>query len=784
MRKIISFLQKNWRQNKVFLLINVVGLAIGLTTSILLLVYVLNEWSYNRHLKNSDRIVQLLTEWKEGDNLVVYPINLRTAYKEIPETIPGIEKAVQIYNGRQVELKRNNELFQNIGLLYADPEFFDVFQMEFIYGSPQNALTEPNQAVLTRRQAEIIFGKANPVGETVNTGGEEYTISAVVEAFPENTHVRFDMLGSMPQWAQNFGGLEYFTYYLLKQNTDMEETSRLIEAANTENLNNRFNSLGFTAEFSSYIEPITRVHLFSKAQWGLSAKGNIYLVSVLAGLAFLILLLAVTNFINLFLVQGNNRSLEVGIRKTSGAGKGEIARQFFGEASVVVVVAFAIGLLSVYFLLPYFSQLVNRQIMPSLIFTPLFMGGILVLVVLTIFFSGFYPALYLSRINPVSTLKRGNSSRSKKRFTTSIVVFQSVITIVLLIVMLIINRQIDYLQKIPPGYNPKNVVMVVNPSWPILEQYTALRQNLLSVSGVEMVSSAHHTVGRGGSGQGIKNYGGMESSKSVNEYRIMPGLCELMEFELIDGRFYREGDAGNPSYIVLNQEAVKILELDDPIGKQVVMFQDPLEIIGVVKDFYYASPAEKVQPIVLTMYRSSPYIIYIRMNSNISKGEAKNIIEPVFKQIDPEFVMITSWADDIYNQHFETEQHIYKVVSISTLLSLLIAMLGLFAIHSVLIARRIKEIGIRKIAGSSIGQIVFMLSNKIAIWILLAAVIAVPIGWIAGQRILQIHTNHININLFILLIPVLIQLFIGLMATVIISYRAATQNPAKTLRYE
>lgn len=784
MRKIISFLQKSWRQNKGFLMINVTGLAIGLATSILLLVYVLNEWSYNRHLKNSDRIVQLLTEWKEGDNLTVYPINLRSAYNEIPAAIPGIEKAVQIYNGWQIELKRNNELFQNIDLLYADPEFFDVFQMEFVYGSPQNALTEPNQAILTRRQAEIIFGKANPVGETFNVGNAEYTVSAVVEAFPENTHVRFDMLAAMPQWAQNFGGLEFFTYYLLKQNTDMAETSRLIEATYTEILNKQFNKTGFRAEFSAYIEPLTRVHLFSKAQHGLSAQGNIYLVSALAGLSFLILLLAVTNFINLFLVQGNNRSLEVGIRKASGAGKGEIARQFFGEASVVVVVAFAVGLLAVYFLLPYFSQLVNRQITSSLLFTPLFMSGILALVLLTIFFSGFYPAFYLSRIKPVSTLKRGSSSRSKKRFTTAIVVFQSVITIVLLIVMLVINRQIDYLQKIPPGYNPKNVVMVVNPSRTIIEQYDALRQNLLAVSGIEMVSSAHHTVGGGGSGQSLKRYGSTEGSKHINEYRIQPGLCELMEFELVDGRFYREGDAQNPSYIVLNQEAVKMLELDDPVGKQVDMHQFPMEIIGVVKDFYYASPAEKVQPIALTMYNNYPGMIYIRMNPNIGKAEVKNIIEPVFKQIDPEFVMITSWADDVYNQHFETEQHVYKVVSISTLLSLLIAILGLFAIHSVLIARRIKEIGIRKIAGSTIGQIVAMLSNKIVVWILLAAVIAVPVGWIAGNRILQIHTNHISINLFILLIPVLIQLFIGLIATVVISYRAATQNPAETLRYE
>ena len=785
MFKSLSSLSKSWKRNKFFLIVNVTGLAIGLAVSILLLLYVMNEWSYDRHFQKKERIVQLNSVWTLEGRKEVNPICTRTAYTELPQNIPGIEKAVQIYRGWGVEVVRKPEHFQNLQLLYADPEFFDLFEMPFVYGTAANALITPYSAVLTRPKAEAIFGKVNPVGQTFTVDGEEFTVSAVVEKLPANTHFNFDLLVSMKSISkiEYLGGLEFFTYYLIKPNVPIDGVCQSIRKEYTSIMAKRFSDFG--SSFDAITEPLTRIHLFSKANSGLSDQGSLQTVLLLVGLSLLILLLAITNFVNLFIVQGNSRSTEIGIRKTNGAGTREISRHFFGEATTVVVISFVIGIATAIILLPSFSSLIHIKLEASLFYNPLFVVGTILLIIFTIVLSASYPAIYLSRFKTIEILKKSISTRSKKSFTTSIVIFQSIITIILISVLLIVNRQSNYLKSIPAGFNPQNVMVASQVNNKISKHYDALKQNLQKIPGVEMVSSSQHLVGGGTSGQGIYRFGGnAKTFKSINEYRVLPGLCELMEFKLKDGNFFKENDPGNKKYVVLNEEAVKMLDLQNPIGEKVVMFDDPMEVIGVVKNFYYSSPAQKIEPIALTCYRNYPQLIYIRFNNTINKAKAAQLVLPVFREFDPEFLLSTSWSDDVYNAKFNGEKTLSRIIFTSTLLSLLVAILGLFAIHSFTISRRIKEIGIRKVAGSSTWSVVVLLSGNVFLRVGISALVALPVAWLIGQHWLEGYSNRIHIGLLLLLIPLAIHTLIAILATFTISYKAATRNPVEALRYE
>jgi len=781
----LTSLAKSWKRNKGFLSINIIGLTIGLAVSVLLLLYVMNELSYDRHFPKKDRIIQLNSIWTVEGRKEIHPICTRKAYTELPQNVPGIEKAVQIYRGWNVEVVRKPEHFQNLNLLYTDPEFFDIFEMHFVYGNAANCLISPYSVVLTRPKAEMIFGKANPVGQTFKIDGEEFTVSGVVDPFPANTHLHFDVLASMKSipFVEKQGSLEFFTYYLLQPNVLKEQVCQAIRKEYTAMLAKAFSDYG--KDFDAITEPLVMIHLYSKASYGLGAQGSLQAVFLLVGLALLILLLAITNFVNLFVVQGSSRSTEIGIRKTNGAGSREISRHFFGEAATVVIVSFVLGIAAAFLLLPSFSELIHIHLEASLFFHPVFILGTSFLVVITILLSAGYPAIYLSRFNTIDVLRKSVPNSSQKSFTSSIVVFQSVITIVLIAVLLIVNRQSNYLKSIPAGFNPKNVMVISQMNNQVSKQYDALRQNLQKIPGVEMVSASQHMVGGGTSGQGIYRFGSdSKAYKSINEYRVLPGLCELMEFKLLAGNFFREADPGNKKYVVLNEEAVKMLGLQNPIGEKVVMFEDPMEVIGVVKDFYYNTPAQKIQPIALTCYRDFPQLIYIRFNETINKAKAAQLVLPVFRQFDPDFLLNTSWSDEIYDAKFNGEKTLSKIIFTSTMLSLLVALLGLFAIHSFSISRRIKEIGIRKIAGSSTWEVVVLLSGNVFTRIALAAVVALPVAWLIGQRWLEGYSNRIQIGLLLLLIPLLLHSIVALLATFTISYRAATRNPVEALRYE
>lgn len=773
-----------YKRTRFFLWINIIGLAIGLAVSIMLILFVVNELSYDKHFANYERIVRLNSAMEEeGKDKSVYGINLRKAYNELPQKVPGIEAAVQIYNNgtNNMDVTYNDILFQNISSLFVDPEFFKVFEMKFIEGTPETALADANNVVITRKQANIIFGKPeDAMGKLIKVNEGESTISAVVEDLPLNTHFSFDIIQNMKVmgWADEAGGLEFFTYYLIDSNASLEEVRETI-VREYQPMMDAWGSF-FIGKAYGATEKLSDIYLHSEADGSLGKRNSMSFVWLLVVLSLVILLLAISNFINLFIAQGETRMPEIGIRKANGARIQDIVRQFFTEVSLIVLISFVLGFLFTIVMIPYFSDLINKDIALIQLLNPWFIMCIILLFIVTVTLSASYPSFYLSRYTPLEILNK-RLKFSKRRLTVVIVVLQSIITIVLMSYIWLINKQATYLENMPLGYNPKNVIVVYQ-NQNLKRSYDALRQELLAQPEIESVSGSNHTIGVGGSGQAIGLLDDREKNYSINEYRVLPGLGELMQFQLKEGSFFQEGTPDSLRQIVLNEAAVELLGLKYPVVGQYVNYKGQAEVVGVIRDFYYADPAAKIQPLLLSNKLWGGVTLYIRLRDNVGRATGENVIQNVLKKFDPEFVLNPTWSEDIYLRKFESLKTQSRIVLIASFLSMFIAMMGLVAIHLYATARRTKEIAVRRVNGATAQNIFALLSYDIIKWVLIAGIFAVPIAYYFATEWISNYTNRISLDLSIFIIPILVQCIIAIVVTSGVSLKALSRNPVDSLK--
>jgi putative ABC transport system permease protein len=772
----------SYKRTRFFLWVNITGLAIGLAASIMLLLFVVNELSYDKHFANNERIVRLLTVYGQNGDLNYSPINLRTAYTELPATVPGIEAATQVFNFGHLELIAQQKRFQKVHGMLADPEFFRVFQMKFIEGAPETSLAAPNAAVLTHRYAELIFGSPEAaMNQSVSFAGGEYVVSGVVEELPKNTHFSFDILFAMESapFITSAKGLEFHTFYLIQKEVSVKAARSAIEKEYLPLIKPWGEGIG-DPNAHGETEMLGDIYLSSKAKWSLGATSDRRFTWLLTGLALFILVLAVTNFINLYVTQGEMRMNEIGIRKTNGAQIKNIVYQFFSEVSLIVLIAFVVGFFIAIICIPYFGELINKNIDLMQLLNPSFIVSILLLFLLTVVLSAFYPAIYLSRFSPLEILGK-RIKFSKRKLTATIVIFQSILSIVLLSVILVLYKQTAYLEKLPLGYNPQQVMSVIGSEF-IDKSYEAVRQELLKQPEIKAVAGSQHIFGGGCSGQVIAPWDDQEKKLPINEYRLLPDMPELMELELVEGRFFQESDPDSANILILNEAAVKMLGGDSPLEKT-YRYHEQAKVVGVVKDFYYDNPVLNIAPIVLTRI-SSAGVINIRFNENVNAIEAEKITLEILRQFDSEFVLNPLWNTDIYTTKFKEIKTITRLVLISSLVSLFIAMLGLLAIHLFTARRRIKEIGIRRIHGAEKTSVFVLLSLDVLKWIGIAAVIAIPIAGYFISDLLNNYANHIRLDWTIFVLPVIIQCVIALITTSGVSIHVLSQNPVKALKSE
>lgn len=785
LRNIIQIIKRD----PVSLFTNITGLSLGLAASILLTTFILFELSYDRHFSQADQIYRMNSIWIESGDAAEMPINVREAYTEIPGKVAGIEAAVQIYRGGAREIIYEENRHKDISLLYADPEFFRLFDLTLLAGTPDEALREPNTVVLTEKIAQRIFGTAKAIGLSFAMEDQIYTVSAVVADIPPNTHFTFDMLMPMESVAnlEQLGGLEFFTYYLLEKGVEESQVLETIAGQNTKILTEGFSGFG-SATFDSRLTPLRQLHLHSGISWDLSTPGNIRTIYIMLAITLAILALALSNFINLYILKGARRSREIGIRKVNGAGRKQMIVQFYLETTLVVTVAFVAGTVLAILLLRPFANIMQRDSFAQVGDTPALYLVLAGIYLLTIVLSGFYPALLLSRSAPVPLIRGAVNPAGDKRILLRVVsVLQICIAVGLLAILLGINTQIRYLKNRSVGYHPANIALIYNLNQKLTGNYPAIRDKLLDLPGIEEVAASSHTIGRGYSGQGIMMHGDDPNlARSISEYRIWPGLCKLYQFNLAAGRFLEAERKPDRNGVILNEAAVEMLGStpQEIVGELVVMHADPLEVIGVVEDFHYESAAREVEPLVMSAYSEGIWNISIRYAAGADPQKILQSLTETIQTFDPDYVMINRFATDICEGYYTGEERLQKILIFGSLFSIIIVLLGIYALVSHNILARTKEIGIRKVMGGSTREMMTLIYSSTLKWTLIASAVAVPLSWLYLDAWLNNYALRIPVYWWIFASSILVVVIFQSMITLGQTRRTASRNPVEALRYE
>ncbi len=584
--KDILFSLRKLKRNKLLLYIGIPGLAIGLSVVLLLICYVRREYSFDKHFATKNRVVRLYNVDKSGE-YGTFGICLRESYDEVPPKVAEVEAVTQLYNDRAGKLKvtETDETFSEVHTLYADNGFFDVFAQKLICGNAADALKGKNKAVLSENTALRYFGTTDCVDrqlEIESWGSPLYMVSGVVEDLPDNSHFDFELLISMETLPlQQLGGLEFQTYYLIKKNVDVAAVSEKIEKANDEIMKPFIESTGLSTVSETQL--LKNVHFFIQSRQEIVPTVTLNYLWLVAGIAFLVLLIALANFINLYALHSNTRINEVSMRKSLGASQVGLARLFLSDTLIMALLSLGLAVFITNLAAPYFSKLLNSKVTVSELFSvegSLTVAAILVLIVIV---SGIYPLLSLSKNNLALGVKGKNQHVKRKSFATqTALLLQFGITAFLLAAVIIFYAQMQYMKSIPLGFNPENLELFTVTSQTLSKKMNSIKEEVRNLHFVESVAASDHQMGGSPSGQNISNYGS-DKPMPINEYRTAPGFAETMQLKLIAGDFFGENAKDE---IILNEAAVKKLELKDPAGERVMYKGNPVTVKGVVKDFY------------------------------------------------------------------------------------------------------------------------------------------------------------------------------------------------------
>jgi len=785
---------RNFKRDKWYSLLNILGLTIGITFSLFLIFYIQDELSYDRYHEKADRIFRVESYIKEPEKdtlkWVSTPFPMAPA---LSKDYPEVEEAVRLVgNGNILYKKGELSLYQD-KVFFADSNVFRVFTHPFLEGDPKTALVAPNSMVLTQSVAEKYFGKAGGyVGKSLeNTNGDVYKITGVVEDVPKNSHIIFNVLisrSSLPaDFANNWGGFGFNTYVLLKPQTNAASFEQKLLPMYDKYLASIFAQFQIKIRFG--IRPITAIHLHSDMQGEPEELGNISYIYIFSAAAFFMLLIACINYMNLTTARSARRSKEIGIRKVTGSSRWQLISQFLVESILTALFALLLSLGLIVLLLPVFNSLAGKSISFDTLLQARTLLTILAVVVFVGLMGGSYPALYLSKFNPVSVLK-GSLSKSSSNVTLrrALVVVQFSISIIMLICTWVVYNQLAYLRSKDLGFNKDQVLTVTANSQrdvrsKILSFKNEMRQNpqVLAVSTSQAVPGANINF----------NLFTVESKsgfvdKGVFTYGIDEDYFNTLGMEIVQGRNF-SGLSDTLRSIIVNERMVKEFEWgENAIGKTVKFPGDTsgnsLEVVGVVKDFNQQSLYNPIASLIL-FYRPNSNNIQLKLDPrNIPATVAR--VEQSWKALFPELPFQYTFLDQDFDSQYAADQKRGKLFTTFSVLTVLVTCLGLLGLIAFITEQRQKEISIRKVLGASVGRIIPLITGNFVVLVGLACLIAFPVAWYFMDKWLQLFTYNTGLSVMPFLLSA-IAVLVMTMATVLFhTIRAATANPVNSLRDE
>jgi len=768
---------RNIYRHKGYSFINIAGLAIGMVCSILIMLWVIDEWNYDRFHANEAYLYRIVTEahyTDETSHFAYTPAMLASALKE---EMPEIKDACRLAMLRQRLMKHGQNSYYENGLGAADPSFFDMFTFPFIRGSPESAFPELHSIVITEALAIKYFGDKNPIGRHMQLDDLNLKVTGVIENIPQNSHIQFDALlpfellislGAPTHW----GGHSYRTYVLLEPGASHHQINQTLPA---------WTEAHTPEPVIYYLQSLTDIHLHYDG-----AITYIYIFSVIA--AF-ILIIACINFMNLSTARSATRAPEVGLRKVIGAGRTDLIRQFFGESMLLTIIAFIMAIILSELMLPAFNTLTGKQFSLSISNNIITLSGLVLIVLLTGIISGSYPAFFLSSFRPVRILRgTWKSGSAGLWFRRILVVVQFSLSIILIVGTIVVHNQIKYANNKSLGFNKEHLISI--PIRGDLQQkYLSFKSELLQNRAIAGVTAGSGMPGGPIDGEwGQLDWEGKDPNlvTYMYHYSIDHNYIKTFGMKIIQGRDFSADISSDTLNFILNEAAVLATGLESPVGKRFTLLYRTGTIIGVAKDFHTFSMHHDIGPVILRMMPPENWrYIFVRLKPGFSNiNSAVQFIENTWNRFLPEFPFEYSFLDENFSESYSNELRMGKILNYGTMMGVLIACLGIFGLVSYAAEQRTKEIGIRKVLGASVLHIVAMLTREIIMLGLIANLVAWPLAWYAMNRWLEDFAYRINLGWAPFVIAALLSVAVALMTVSYQSVKSALSDPVKTLRYE
>ena len=768
------------KKNKLFSFINIFGLAIGLATCLLILLWINDELSFDRFHQNVDHLYKVVcSDLLANDKYAVTTPALAPA---LEQEFPEIVAATRYYEPGNLVVKYGDKKSLEDDVAFVDPQFLTIFSFSLIKGNPQTALSSPKSTVLTESQAQKYFGAEDPIGKTLTFAGRfDFKVTGLIEDTPLNSHLRFDMLVPV-EFLEEFGwDLEQWDRFFIDTYVQLYPESSMIEK-------DRLSAyLHSKVEDSDNLElilfPVKDIHLHSSGIGAMGRTGDIRNVYLFSIISIFVLLIACINFMNLSTTQSGKRIKEIGMRKVVGASRKDIIKQFYGESILITLVALVLAFILIELLLPVFNGLSGKELQLDFSGNYGFFLVVLGIVFAAGFISGSYPALLLSSFKPVEMFrgKWASGSNFQSFARKFLVVAQFSISIVLIIGTAIVYAQMDFLRHRKLGFEYEHIVSM-ELTQNLQQKYDVMKTDLLDLSYVSHVTSASkrpftHISSTDWHSPDNTRYARLAFTDVGYDY------LETFGLELAEGRFFSKEYSLDENNYILNETAVLQMGFANPLSQEIEVFDEKGPVIGVVKDYHYESLHSPVGPLVLRFAEEGQTYLYAKIQPTNLKDALKDF-EGIWNRLELNYPFNYRFFDADFDGMYRTENSFKKILGYFAIFAVFISCLGLFGLACYLTEQRTKEIGIRKVLGASIPRLVLMFSKEFAKWVIVANIIAWPVAYFAMSQWLQGFAYRTGIQIWIFLLSSFLALLIALGTVTVHTAKAALTNPAESLKYE
>jgi putative ABC transport system permease protein len=791
---------RNIKKSKIYSALNILGLAVGLAVFIVIILFVRTELSYDRYHANAKNIYRVIQE-QPGNTYLGYNLFAVTAGPMAPAMVrdfPEVRTAMRINKSTEVLIRVAETNVIEKTIHWADPQIFEIFYFPLVRGDKTTALKDPFSVLFSEREARRLFGRADPIGRTIvyRSGDQDYEfkVAGVFRDIPSNSHFTMDVIAPFETMGKiqkrdltKWGNNSYYTYVLLKDGTDPKALDAKLPAFIDKYASDKIHA--HKGQKNRYfLQPLAQIHLSSRVNFELSPTGDARFVLLFASIAVLVLIIACVNYMNLATARSLKRAKEVGLRKVVGADKGQLIRQFLGDAMLLTFIALILAVGIVLAVLPVFRTFVERDIAFNPLRDPALMPGLVFLAAIVGAAAGSYPAFFVSAFQPVSALKGTGASKSKGRgLRNGLIVFQFAASIALIICTVAVRSQLRFIRNMDMGYE-RDQIVVLSPRGGMRTNLEAFKTELKRSPSVLNIAASSDLPNSVGSST-IAGWPGKPESVEIPIYVLDTDydFIDLYGLKLVQGRnFSRDFPSDAKGAFLINESAAKAIGWEDPVGREFNRWGNSKaagKIVGVMKDFHMHSVHLPIMPLYI-------YLDPTRGNNVSVKIRGENIpatlafLKKTWERFAPEYPFEYSFFDEVFDRAYRVERRLGTVFSAFAGLAVLIACLGLIGLASFTAEQKTKEVGIRKILGASSAGIMALFSKEFIKWVVLANLVAWPVGYYAMRTWLKNFAYRIDLTVPMFLGSALAALAIAAAVISVQTYRAASANPADSLRNE